>query len=171
MIFPHTRSWLRYAIHRQINEWYKAIRTFLFSLYIHYNIAIFKLLFPYGFCEQSCLRLSRPKSSGRLWCEIMYQCPQSKGITEISCSCNICANRKNRKLVVVLCFSGHKHNTTFALQWRHNERDGVSITGVSIVYSTVCSGTEKKHQSSTSLAFVRGIHRSGDGWIPHTKGQ
>ena len=34
------------------------------------------------------------------------------------------------------------------------------ITSVSIVYSTVCSGTDpRKHQSSASLAFVRGIHR------------
>ena len=34
------------------------------------------------------------------------------------------------------------------------------ITGVPIVYSTVCSGAnQRKHQSSASLAFVRGIHR------------
>ena len=33
------------------------------------------------------------------------------------------------------------------------------VTGVTIVYSPVCSGTDKKHQSSASLAFVRGIHR------------
>ena len=34
------------------------------------------------------------------------------------------------------------------------------ITGVLIVYSTVCSGTDqRKYQSSASLAFVRGIHR------------
>ena len=34
------------------------------------------------------------------------------------------------------------------------------ITGVSIVYSIVCSDAdERKHQSSSSLAFVRGIHR------------
>ena len=33
-------------------------------------------------------------------------------------------------------------------------------TGVSIVYSTVYSGVDqRKHQSSASLAFVRGIHR------------
>ena len=33
------------------------------------------------------------------------------------------------------------------------------ITSLTIVYSTVYSGTdERKHQSSTSLAFVRGIH-------------
>ena len=34
------------------------------------------------------------------------------------------------------------------------------ITSDSIVYSTVCSGTDQgKHQSSASLAFVGGIHR------------
>ena len=34
------------------------------------------------------------------------------------------------------------------------------ITGGTIVYSTVCSGADKKkHQSSALLAFVRGIHR------------
>ena len=34
-------------------------------------------------------------------------------------------------------------------------------SGVSIVYSTVCSGADqRKHQSTASLAFVRGIHRS-----------
>ena len=34
------------------------------------------------------------------------------------------------------------------------------IYGVSIVYSNICSGADqKKHQSSASLAFVRGIHR------------
>ena len=34
------------------------------------------------------------------------------------------------------------------------------ITSLTIVYSTVYSGTDKrKHQSSASLAFVRGIHR------------
>ena len=36
------------------------------------------------------------------------------------------------------------------------------ITGISIVYSTVCSGLDqRKHQSSASLAFVRGSDR----WI------
>ena len=33
------------------------------------------------------------------------------------------------------------------------------ITSLTIVYSTVYSGADKKHQSSASLAFVRGIHR------------
>ena len=37
------------------------------------------------------------------------------------------------------------------------------ITGVSIVCSAVCSGAnQRKHQSSVSLVFVRGIHRSSD---------
>ena len=35
------------------------------------------------------------------------------------------------------------------------------IIGVSIVYSTACSGADqRKNQTSASLAFVRGIHRS-----------
>ena len=34
------------------------------------------------------------------------------------------------------------------------------ITNVSIVYLTICSGADQgKHQSSASLAFVKGIHR------------
>ena len=34
------------------------------------------------------------------------------------------------------------------------------ITSLTIVYSTVYSGTDpRKYQSSASLAFVRGIHR------------
>ena len=44
------------------------------------------------------------------------------------------------------------------------------ITSLTIVYSTFYSGADQsKHQSSASLAFVRGIHR--DRWIPRTKGQ
>ena len=39
------------------------------------------------------------------------------------------------------------------------------ITCVSIVYSIVCSDADqRKHQSSASLAFVRGIHR----WLVHS---
>ena len=35
------------------------------------------------------------------------------------------------------------------------------ISGVSIAYSIICSGADqRKHQSSASLAFVKGIHRS-----------
>ena len=44
------------------------------------------------------------------------------------------------------------------------------ITSLTVVYSTVYSDADQiKHQSSASLAFVRGIHR--DRWIPHSKGQ
>ena len=43
------------------------------------------------------------------------------------------------------------------------------ITGVSIVYSIVCSSADqRKHQSSASLAFVREF--SGNRWIPPHKG-
>ena len=44
------------------------------------------------------------------------------------------------------------------------------ITSLAVVYSIVYSGAdERKHQSSASLAFVRGIHR--DRWVPRTNGQ
>ena len=44
------------------------------------------------------------------------------------------------------------------------------ITSLTVVYSTVYSDADqRKHQSSTSLAFVWGIHR--DRWSPRTKGQ
>ena len=44
------------------------------------------------------------------------------------------------------------------------------ITSVMVVYSIVYSGADqRKHQSSVSLAFVRGIHRSRG--IPRTKSQ
>ena len=47
---------------------------------------------------------------------------------------------------------------------------GVSITGVSIVSSTMClSVDQRKHQSSASLALVRGEESTGDRWIPLTK--
>ena len=55
-----------------------------------------------------------------------------------------------------------KHANIFSLssQWRHNGRDSVSNHHPTIVYSTVCSGADQtKHQSSASLAFMRGIHR------------
>ena len=41
------------------------------------------------------------------------------------------------------------------------------ITSLTIVYSTVNSGADqRKHQSSASLAFVRGIHRARTGEFP-----
>ena len=44
------------------------------------------------------------------------------------------------------------------------------ITSLTVVYSTVyLDADQRKHQSSASLAFVWGIHRSR--WIPRTKGQ
>ena len=43
------------------------------------------------------------------------------------------------------------------------------ITGLSIVYLIVCLGADqRKHQSSASLLFVRGIHR-GPGTYPHQR--
>ena len=45
------------------------------------------------------------------------------------------------------------------LQWRHNEHDGVSDRR-HLHCLLKCWFRHRKHQSSASLAFVRGIHRS-----------
>ena len=51
-------------------------------------------------------------------------------------------------------------NVPRPLQWRHNDYGSVPITSLTVVYSTVYSDADQRiHQSSASLAFVRGIHR------------
>ena len=61
-----------------------------------------------------------------------------------------------------------KDHTAFNWKWRPQANCSdvkfsamaSQINGVTIVYSTLCSGTdETKHQSFATLAFVRGIHR------------
>ena len=57
-----------------------------------------------------------------------------------------------------------------SFRWCHNGCDGVSNHQPHHCLLNRYSGTDqRKHQSSASLAFVRGIHR--DRWIPRTKGQ
>ena len=59
-----------------------------------------------------------------------------------------------------------KYKHWFQLVWKRHYNDVImstmayKITGVSIVYSNICSDQDlRKHQSFASLAFVRGIHR------------
>ena len=47
-----------------------------------------------------------------------------------------------------------------ALQWRHNEHNGVSNhRRLECLLNRLSDADQRKHQSSASLAFVRGIHR------------
>ena len=47
-----------------------------------------------------------------------------------------------------------------ALQWRHNERDGVSNhQRLDCLLTRLLGADQRNHQSSASLAFVKGIHR------------
>ena len=63
------------------------------------------------------------------------------------------------------CESSHQNCDSIAMPVSHYSDVIMSaiasqITGVAIVSSTVCSGADqRKHQSSTPLAFVREIHR------------
>ena len=64
-------------------------------------------------------------------------------------------SRCNKKF----CFP-QKQFITCTLQWRHNERDGVSNHQPhDCLLNCSFRRRSKKHQSSTSLAFVRGIHQ------------
>ena len=48
----------------------------------------------------------------------------------------------------------------WTLQWRHNERDGVSNNRrLHCLFNCGWGADQRKHQSSASPAFVRGIHR------------
>ena len=51
-----------------------------------------------------------------------------------------------------------RSSVAMALQWRHNGRDGVS-NHQSPILNRYSGADQRKHQSSASLAFVRGIHR------------
>ena len=67
---------------------------------------------------------------------------------------------------VLLQISGHSFHYIDVIMTMMTSQ----ITSLTVVYSTVYSDADqRKHQSSASLAFVRGIHR--DRWIPRTKGQ
>ena len=68
----------------------------------------------------------------------------------------------NKMLHCWICIMGfvrwvYSRRRAKSLQWRHNESQ---ITGVSMCCSNDCSSADqRKHQSSASLAFVRGIDR------------
>ena len=71
-----------------------------------------------------------------------------------NCSCN-------GPLIYVLPLQWPCCMQDITLQWRRNECDGISNHQPEILYSTVYSGADqRKGQNSTSLALVRGIHRS-----------
>ena len=71
--------------------------------------------------------------------------------------------KKYDHMQFALCYVLLWCSVGFTLRWRHNGRDSVSNHQPyrAIIYSTVYSDAdERKHQSSASLAFVWGIHRS-----------
>ena len=67
-------------------------------------------------------------------------------------------------------FSVTRSSWGSTLHWRHNGHDFVSNHQPhDCLLNRLFRRSQRKHQSSASLAFVRGIHR--DRWIPRTKGQ
>ena len=65
-------------------------------------------------------------------------------------------------ICVFTCFRYRKHNFIFVCHYNDVIMGAIAsqITSLTIVYSIVYSDADqRKHQSSASLAFVRGIHR------------
>ena len=88
---------------------------------------------------------------------------------------DLALKREYKKIVMIgigmLCLVVLKFRL-FLPHYRYVIMDKVvfQITSLTIVYFTVYSDADqRKHQSSASLAFVRGIHR--ERWIPRTNGQ
>ena len=74
------------------------------------------------------------------------------------CVCVVFKVITNLRYVLLPMHSGQ--DFCVSLQWLHNEHDGVPYDQCFVSCSTVCWGIDqRKHQSSASLAFVRGIHR------------
>ena len=71
-------------------------------------------------------------------------------------------NDKNNTKVKQLCAYSFYHDETIIITvWRHYGRHGVWKHQPHVVDSTIYSGADqRKHQSSASLAFVRGISRT-----------
>ena len=109
------------------------------------------------------------------WHALLYPTPKKlrRGVLILPCpsvrlytkSCPLCISHNTSQIhfkfahlinqVQKVC-----HVLSFSLQWRHNVTIASQITSLTIVYSTVYSDADqRKHQSSASLAFVRGIHR------------
>ena len=75
----------------------------------------------------------------------------TNNVIEWSATCNVLAWRQVRFLTGITIY----HYSEVIMNAMASQ-----ITSFAIVYSTVYSGTDqRKHQSSASLAFVRGIHR------------
>ena len=83
--------------------------------------------------------------------------PQKRKIRQVDISLSsTCLQCVQITLDIILSvFIPHSHYSDVIMSVMASQ-----ITGVSIVYSTVCSGADQRtHLSSASLAFVRGIHR------------
>ena len=82
----------------------------------------------------------------------------------------------NQQLSRLIYFKKHKYIAISMISQHHDHHNDVitttmssQITSLTIVYSTFYSGADqRKHQSSVSLAFVRGIHR-GPVNFPHKR--
>ena len=129
-----------------------------FASFVYDHLLIFNIMYYMSPNVTTCLdsssnskMISHPKWYHHYFLSYKYLNINEKGITLI----NLCSIHRKAGLDYNDVIMG-----VMAFQ----------IASLAIVYSSVYSGVDqRKHQSSASLAFVKGIHR--DRWIPRTKGQ
>ena len=97
-------------------------------------------------------------------CNISMLCHQKRGICQYSIWWRLTLALVAIKTIHVFKINAWWVNTTmdtvWTLQWRHNERDGVSNHQCHACFlKRLFRRRSKKHQISASLAFVRGIQR------------
>ena len=84
-----------------------------------------------------------------------FQLRWSRGHNDIPVSCclHVWPRRGLMILYIIECHKWHYNDAILSMM-------ASQVTSLTIVYSSVYSGTDqRKHQSSESLAFVRGIHQ------------
>ena len=100
---------------------------------------------------------------------------------KLSLICNICNTYQiwNIFIYVITCSSNADNAANRLFHYSDVIMSAMAsqITGISIVFSTICSGSDqRKQQSLASLDIVRGVHRwqvdfpSQDRWISPHKG-
>ena len=143
----------------------------------HYNVTVIKRAMLSILVKPQSVKLELPFTSDigiqGSTCSNFFACPATKSMhffNLLILNADINCTNSLTRLVVLFAPSHQRVGYVQPREWPcmsvYHYSDDImgmmapQITSVSIVYSTVCSAAYQiKHQSSTSVAFVRGIHR------------
>ena len=128
---------------------YLRVKYPAFCLYhnFHYVYIYYVISYQIGECKVSWIKMSTPSFDPNA---SYFEYQRSVHVHSKKCA------HKSRFVVFCCSMVQYIHHYSTVIMGAMASQ----ITGVPIVYSTVCSGADhRKHLNSASLAFVRGIHR------------